>query len=264
MLDLSKNRAAVSMPRTKSTTVSDSQEEEHEDSSEMDMDNYESDDVPSRRMSTRSRGKQSLPFSPRKTRTQRVYLIDPDEEPEGEEDRHPARRSARVKKGVKVNLYTEIHTDDEPSDEDSDDYRVRQPKSKGGKSKNSVRGKASRPAYGHIRDVKELDYDFSSGDEDAPLRSHRRICERCQKGPAHQLLSDFSKKGKSKARKRKTPVDEFDDTEDEGERLAVLGGWVRWYAVTIVYARVLTCDLVFDALLYATGNVWQLPSGMKY
>ena len=257
------------MPRTESTVVSDSQEEEeHEDDSDMDMDNYDSDDISSRRMSTRPRGKRSLPFSPRKTRSRRVYVIDSDQELEEEENRlsqPPARRSARVKKGVKVNLYTETHTDDEPSDAGSDDYRVRQPRSKRGKPKNSVRGKASRPAYGHIRDVTELDYDFSSSDEDAPLRSHRRICERCQKGPAHQLLSDFSKKGKSKAKRRKkTPVDEFDEFEDEGERLAALGGWVRWYAATIVYARVLTCDSVFDALLCATGNVWQLPSGMKY
>lgn len=215
--------------------VSDFQEE---DGSDIDMDNYEPDDVSSRRITTRSRGKKSLPFSPRKTRARRVYVIDSDQEFEEEEDhlsRHPARRSARVKKGVKVNLYTETHTDDEPSDEDSDDYSLRRPKSKGGKSKNSIRGKASRPAYGHIRDVTELDYDFSSSDEDAPLRSHRHICEKCQKGPAHQLLSDFSKIGKSKAgRRKKTPVDEFDEFEDEGERLAALGGWVRWYAVTIV------------------------------
>ncbi|RDB29203.1 Chromatin remodeling factor mit1 [Hypsizygus marmoreus] len=224
--------------------VPDSQDEEMEDiddedesNDEEDDEDYDEDDIsqPPRR-STRP-SKQPLPFSPKKTRSRRVFVIDEsDQEDEDSEsvNRLPTRRSTRTRKGVKANLDLETYNDDfEPSGEDSDEYGSRSTRSKGRKlKKKAVRGKASRPAYGHFRAVAELDYDLDSDDEDASLRKHRDICEKCHQGPAHKLIQAYLKKGKGKKR-RKTSDDEFEESDEE-ERLGALGGWVRCLKCPVV------------------------------
>ena len=65
------------------------------------------------------------------------------------------------------------------------------------------------------------------GDEDdAALRAHRDICEKCHHHPSHKRI-DAAKRKKGK-KKRKASEDDFDDVEDEVERITNAGGWVRW------------------------------------
>lgn len=190
--------------------------------------------IPLRRnMRSTAKPETNLPFSPKKTRTRRVFVIDSDQElPSNEElvEHLPTRRSTRTRKGVKVNLDTDAYLNScsESSDGGSDEFETH-PRAKGAKKlKKAVRNKASRPAYGHFRVVADLDYDSHSDEETAPLREHRNICEKCHRGPAHKLIQALLKKPKSKGKRRKTTEDEFEESGDEEEKLAALGGWVRW------------------------------------
>jgi hypothetical protein len=235
--------ASVSSARSRSSVdlevIPDSQEEDEpqddDDDSKDDDDDDEYDEtdmlaVP-RRSGRSIKSKQVLPFSPKKTRSRRILVIDSDQEhsdSDGSEVR-PIRRSTRSKKGVKVKLDAETYSDDQESEGETSDYdsrKLSKPKSRG--PKKSVRPKAARPAYGHFRVVADLDYDYS-GDESMPIGEHRDICEKCHRGPAHKLIEALMKKSKGKGKKRrKSPEDEFEESGDEEERLAALGGWVRW------------------------------------
>lgn len=142
-----------------------------------------------------------------------------DSDSEIQEVTHPARRSTRAKRTVRGNLDDEDF-DDMGFIDDASDVGAR-PNRKAGKKK-IVRGKASRPAYGHFRVVADLDYEEEEDEEFAPLVAHRSICEKCHTGPAHEQLMKVAKKGK----RRKKNEDE--ESEDEETRLTALGGWVRW------------------------------------
>jgi chromodomain-helicase-DNA-binding protein 4 len=248
-LNISKRYGAtvsVSSARSASSVdlevVPDSQEEDElqqeEDSSEDDDDEYDETDLlaaPQRSGRSTTKSKQALPFSPKKTRSRRILIIDSDQEHtynEGSEVRRPARRSTRSRKGVKVHLDAETYSDDLESEGEISDDSGKLSKSKGKKLKKVVRPKAARPAYGYFRAVADLDYDYSD-DESMPIGEHRDICEKCHQGPAHKLLEAVTKKSKGKGKKkRQTPDDEFEESDDEEERLTALGGWVRWW-VTI-------------------------------
>lgn len=177
------------------------------------------------RITRSSNQKKELPFSPRKSKSQRVLPVaesDSDAEESEVEEMRPLRRSTRAKKTTEINLVSE---DDE---HDNDDYN--DSLSKGHKkAKPKKKAKSTQPMYGHFRSITTLDEDpFSDDEENQALRQHRLICEKCHLGPAHQLLAAFKKRSKGKGRKRKRGTDdEFEESEGE-ERYNSLGGWVRW------------------------------------
>jgi chromodomain-helicase-DNA-binding protein 4 len=213
--------------------VPDSEEE-----TEGDDDDYEDADTHDLRRSSRtaasgSRKKtiKNLPFSPRKTRSRKVVgdsddeLAGFDEEEVSEVVEIPARRSTRARKCNKANLAEDAYEDEGDEDDDSSSRRTR--KRTEVKKRKPPRTKASRPAYGSIRDVADLDYDPFSDNETLPLRAHRDSCEKCRKLPSHSLLLAMKKRPKGKGRKKKSSDDE-DDEGNEEDRLMALGGWVRW------------------------------------
>ncbi|KAF8078789.1 SNF2 family DNA-dependent ATPase [Lyophyllum atratum] len=255
-ISISKRRATVNISSARSIkstpeleVVPDSQDEEEMENDDDDEDEESEDEedeedeyeesgrsLPSRRSGRSTvKSKTALPFSPKKTRSTRVFVIDSDhEDSDNTVTRPPSRRSTRVRKGAKLNFDTDTYTDDfERSDEDSEAYTSRKAQAKGKKTKKQVRGKASRPAYGHFRSIADLDYDSHSDEENAPLRKHRDICEKCHQGPANELIEALSRKGKPR-RKRKTSEDEFEVSGDEKERLSALGGWVRCLKCPVV------------------------------
>ncbi|KIP12064.1 hypothetical protein PHLGIDRAFT_400060 [Phlebiopsis gigantea 11061_1 CR5-6] len=60
--------------------------------------------------------------------------------------------------------------------------------------------------------------------------AHRKNCEKCEREPTQKLLQ---KAKKLKPRKRKTE-DDFEDAENEQDRIASLGGWVRCLRCPVV------------------------------
>lgn len=172
-----------------------------------------------------------LPFSPKKMPSIKSYFLpDSDEfdstDSEVQEVPQPTRRSTRSKKTVRTNLDDNDFVDDADgvdSDEfDDEDSSYSKPKAP--KQKKIVRGKASRPAYGRFRVIADMELDEQEDPDTAPLRAHRKTCEKCHKKPAHQLLLDARKP--KKGRKKKKGSDE--EAEDDEQRLTALGGWVRW------------------------------------
>ncbi|KAI0785072.1 SNF2 family N-terminal domain-containing protein [Abortiporus biennis] len=152
-----------------------------------------------------------LPFSPRKTRSNKPILVH-DSDDDSEEDirsvspsPNGARRSSRNKKPVRRNLDVSLYEGFESSiSEGTTPARTGKPV-----KKKKIRT-VSRATYGHFRPVEDLAYD--SDEETRFLRAHRRICDKCQRPPAHELLK--KRKGKKKD----------DETVDED---VALGGWVR-------------------------------------
>ncbi|KAJ6519648.1 SNF2 family DNA-dependent ATPase [Mycena sanguinolenta] len=208
--------------------VEDEDEEDEED------DEYDAEESPIKpRRSTRSRAAnklptQNLPFSPKKTRSQKIIVLDSDEEsatPEGSNINIPTRRSSRSRKGFKINLDEGASSESDQEDNSEEEYA---PTLKRGAKRPKVsRKKGSRPAYGHVRDVEDLEYDANSDEETAALRLHRNICEKCHGTPAHEQLVALSKRKGKAPKKRKTTDDEFDESGDERERVSKRGGWVR-------------------------------------
>lgn len=231
------NRAKVhisSRGRSESSVAPDSEEEEEdseEDPSE-DEDFEANSPAPVRRL-TRSRARPlKLPYSPHKTRTQKVYTVEDSDEEDasGGEDTGKGkgtRRSTRNRKVLKINLNDNYS--DGSALEDSEGYQPnRKSKAKSHKAKKPSRGQASRPAYGHFRPISELEYEYDS-DEESVLRRHRNFCEKCHLGQANLLLAAEIKRSKNKGRKkRKTSDDELEESGDEQEKLTAMGGWVRW------------------------------------
>jgi chromodomain-helicase-DNA-binding protein 4 len=245
-----KNPALKSVARDggkKAVSVYDDSElSEPLDSEDEDQDANDDDDYGARpRRSSRAAKKpvKTLPFSPKKKRARKGFVV-PDSDVEDEDDGEseieieevmPTRRSSRSTKNAKAKYAEDEYMDDEgeqhESDSDDDDVGDGKPrksrKGRAQKTKKIVRGKASRPAYGNVRHVADLDYDGLSDEETAALRAHRDVCEKCHRGPAHDLIVAASKKPKGKGRKKKD--EDMDDFEgDEMERLTALGGWVRW------------------------------------
>ncbi|OSD03298.1 hypothetical protein PYCCODRAFT_1434714 [Trametes coccinea BRFM310] len=160
----------------------------------------------------------SLPFSPKRTRSGKrpIVVYNTDSGSDSGVPARPTRKSSRSRKSKRTNL------DDEDYDNVIDDGSEVPSKSKAKAKKKIVRGKASRPAYGHFRVVADLAYDEEDDDDDAPLRAHRDICEKCHTPPGHQQLSKLAKKGKKRRK-----IEEDDESEDEETRIYALGGWVR-------------------------------------
>lgn len=171
---------------------------------------------------TRSNPK-DLPFSPRKTRARRVLTI-PDSDSnlsDDDLDSSPGpRRSTRARKATEIRLDSDAEYIDAPAS-------PRRLKLIGPK-------KSSRPPvaplYGRVRSIKTLLEDpFDDDDDNAVLRQHRQMCEKCHEGPAHKQLAALKKKPRNRGKKRKrSPEDEFEYTDDE-ERLQNQGGWVQWF-----------------------------------
>ncbi|KAK0208177.1 SNF2 family DNA-dependent ATPase [Desarmillaria ectypa] len=201
-------------------------DEEEEESSPENEDDY---GVLSLRLRQRSHVKRStLPFSPTKTRSQRVYAIQGSEDEDDTGNTAPQRRSTRYRKPMKVDI--DEFSGASSDGGDSDDYitsRGARAKTFRNKKKNGP-GSASRPAYGFFRPVADIDCDPFSDDESF-LRAHRSICEKCHRGPTHVIQEAAQKKKKGKGRRKKrTSDDELEpDSVDEVERLGELGGWVR-------------------------------------
>ena len=158
-----------------------------------------------------------LPFSPAKAPAKR-RIRRRMQSSDSEEEFVAARRSTRSTRHTKS--YRE---DDEYQDEqqnDSDDAPSAP------KKKQRARTKASRPAYGHFREVADLELDDQSDEETSSLRAHRGECEKCRHPPSHMLLKKLDQRRK---KRRSSDSDEEDDSdEDERDNLESLGGWVRW------------------------------------
>ena len=209
----------LSLPRSEDPSESSGVEYASEDSDESDqLEESESDldefvpSAPVRRLRSTTR----LPFSPAKAPTKRrirrrVQSSDSDDEIAA------TRRSTRSTRNTKS-----YRDDDEYEDEgpDGSDNAQSLPK-----KKKRTRTKASRPAYGHFREVADLELDDQSDDETLPLRAHRGECEKCHHPPSHILLKKLDRRRKNR---RSSERDEDDEEEDERDSLEGLGGWVRW------------------------------------
>lgn len=169
------------------------------------------------------RGRSDLPFSPKKLRSNiRILSESESSETNVRDGVGRARRSNRIRNSRGTNKMEPDYEDGE-SDSLSEEYvPVRNSQSKS-KVNTPKRGKASRAAYGHIRSIADLEYDEL---ENGPLSAHRHTCERCQRKPTHTLLKQQRRRGKVKRK----PKDEFEEDSGDEDKLASLGGWVRWQA----------------------------------
>lgn len=181
------------------------------------------------RSTSKSKRKSKKSYEPDESEDDDDDVADSDDMPVEE----PTRRSSRIQVAPK-RRYNEVEEDSPVKtrksrrigsnvvESDSDDFMAYEspaPKTKG----KLVRKKRTvQPGYGVIRDVDELGVTDDEGD-DAALRSHRKICEKCRLGPSHELLQ---KHRKSKKGKRAKTRDEFEMSDSE--KFESLGGWVRW------------------------------------
>ncbi|KAH7881752.1 SNF2 family N-terminal domain-containing protein [Phlebopus sp. FC_14] len=195
------------------------------------------------RRSTRTAGRRplvqsKLPFSPKKLRNTRLRSLHSGSETDddlggyGQEDMEiaPVRRSGRSRKSARSNLaeaYIDHSDDTKHSDEGSAPSYPRKPRTLGVRKKAHSAG--ARPAYGHFRDISDLDFDPYDEEDTEPLQAHRDICERCHKLPAHELLeaAKMPRKGRRRSRKSEETADEPEGEEEEEERIQNLGGWVQ-------------------------------------
>ncbi|KAJ7139950.1 hypothetical protein C8R44DRAFT_765859 [Mycena epipterygia] len=214
--------------------IDEDSEEEKQDEDDEYGGNEEASPIKVRRSARSTKlPRQNLPFSPKKTRSQKIVVLDTDEEDDdadGSTNDISTRRSTRARKGFKVNLDENAYYESEQEDEGSDVYSSAPRRLKGTtKRAKVVRRQGARPAYGHVRPVVDLDYDPNSDEETASLRVHRTLCEKCHETPAHELLIEAERKQrKGKGRKkRRTTDDEFEESGDEVERINKKGGWVR-------------------------------------
>ncbi|KAF8140421.1 hypothetical protein EV363DRAFT_1153685 [Boletus edulis] len=180
-----------------------------------------------------------LPFSPKKFRSSRVRARSTSDSEDDFGGYGPvgsvgsdveilaARRSTRSRRSARSNLADHL-LDGEESDGDTylDSPR---PKSRGkvGKKLKKARSATARPAYGHFRDISDLDFDLYEDEATSSLRVHRDICERCHKRPAHEELKKV-KKGRRKAK------DDEDGSDDDENHTRGLGGWVRCLKCPVV------------------------------
>jgi len=138
----------------------------------------------------------------------------------------PTRRSGRIRNSLGIRDVGDESESEAVSDESFvPDRKIRS------KDKPNIpkRGKASRAAYGHIRSIADLEYDEV---ENGPLSAHRHTCERCQRKPTHLLLQQQRKMATKSKTKRKAKDDEPEEDSDSEDKLAALGGWIRWYVYT--------------------------------
>ena len=167
-----------------------------------------------------------LPFSPRKTRFRKRVLSGSESSVTSDfGGAGPARRSSRILNSLRIR---DIGPESEGSESETGSDKSYTPdRNSRSKGKLSIpkRGKASRAAYGHIRSIADLEYDEL---ENGPLSAHRYTCERCQREPTHLLLSRRRKTATKSKAKRKPRDGESEEDSDGEDKLAALGGWVRW------------------------------------
>lgn len=204
-----------------------------------------------------------LPFSPRKTFLRKVMPIDSDNSITDEDSAilNLQRRSGRSRKAMEVEL------------DSDDDYVNAKPATSTQKIKLlGPRKKPSRsqyfvPMYGRVRDIKSIDEDPFSDDEDHDvLRLHRKVCERCHNGPAHNMLESLRRKSKGKGKKRKRSTDDEFEWSDDEEKFLSLGGWVQWFVfcgmIYPKYSERHTAALNAPSPLI--GAAWEAPNKMNY
>ncbi|KAF8519115.1 P-loop containing nucleoside triphosphate hydrolase protein [Hysterangium stoloniferum] len=208
--------------RSKGTTVSRPKYTRIEDSDEAASDSQsESEDIGDEDDFKASKGKLTRAVGPPSRRSRRAA---------GKQTNYrdmsaspPARpvstRRAAARHGNNQSAY--VDHDEEEYEDDSDEVR---PKNKTLPKKKPIRGRLSRAAYGNIRPVADLSDDES--DDESALHAHRETCDKCRKKAAHVLLAQFYKKPKAKPGRKKA-TDEFEESDDEEQRLTGLGGWVR-------------------------------------
>jgi chromodomain-helicase-DNA-binding protein 4 len=216
---VSRSVEAESVPASEEEEAS--ADDEGEDDEEYEDDEEDRARTPPR--SVRPTTRKELPYSPKKTRSTRVVVIDSDSEASGKssQNHQSFRRSTRSRKAAEIVLV---------SDDDSDgEYNSRARKVNAQPARKKRHVKSVQPMYGHFRDISTLDEDpFSDDEEREVLRRHRKVCEKCYQSPAHVLLEQFRKKSKRKGKKRKRGTDdEFEESEDDDSYIG-MGGWVQW------------------------------------
>ncbi|KIY63755.1 hypothetical protein CYLTODRAFT_425826 [Cylindrobasidium torrendii FP15055 ss-10] len=241
-----------SAPPSDAELVADSlSEHSNSDGENAEDEDFEMDeDVPNRRQTRNGRAK--LPFSPRKTRSRKIYTEDSDADSDNDASSATssviAPRRAKRKAARRDDDYDDEEEDDamdededEEMDDDDEEYGMSSRRSQKKKPKKKRRSNpAARPMYGRVRPIDELDYD-SGYENTAPLRAHRRVCEKCGYGPAHELLAAEAgkkkkkKKGKGKAKRRGDDDDDLMDSDEERKRLENLGGWVQCLKCPVSY-----------------------------
>ncbi|KZS95781.1 hypothetical protein SISNIDRAFT_325955 [Sistotremastrum niveocremeum HHB9708] len=191
------------------------------------------------RSTSKSKRKSKKSYEPDESEDDDDDVADSDDFEDDMPVEEPTRRSSRIQVAPK-RRYNEVEEDSPVKtrksrrigsnvvESDSDDFMAYEspaPKTKG----KLVRKKRTvQPGYGVIRDVDELGVTDDEGD-DAALRSHRKICEKCRLGPSHELLQ---KHRKSKKGKRAKTRDEFEMSDSE--KFESLGGWVRCLKCCVV------------------------------
>lgn len=171
-----------------------------------------------------------LPFSPRKTRPKKGFVVlESGSDDDIQEIPPPTRKSARSTKVISSTYQDAKDYQDDESGEDESEFNAST--SRKGRASNAPKAKkkvkreqAARPAYGNVRAVDDLAGDALSDEETALLRAHRDVCEKCHRGPADKLIKTESKR---KSRKKRAPESDDDDGTIM-EQLENLGGWVRW------------------------------------
>jgi len=188
----------------------DSEEVDQLEESESDLDGY----APPVRV-RQLRSARRLPFSPAKAPPKR-RIRRRAQSSESEDEIIIARRSTRSTRNKKSYRDDDEYEDDEPNGSDD---------APSAPKKKRACPKASRPAYGHFREVANLELDDQSDDETLPLRAHRGECEKCRHPPSHILLKRLDRRRRNK---RSSDSNEEDEDEDERDNLEGLGGWIRW------------------------------------
>ena len=191
--------------------------EESDELEESDQFEESESDIDDFALSTRVRQLRStrrLPFSPAKAPPKR-RLRRRAQSSESDDEFVATRRSTRSTRNTKTYQDDDEYEDEEPDGSDAPSVP---------KKKKRARAKASRPAYGHFREVADLELDDQSDDETLPLRAHRGECEKCHHPPSHILLKKLERRHKNKR-----SSDSNDEDEDERDNLESLGGWIRWW-----------------------------------
>ena len=210
----------LSRPRPENPSESSGDEYASEESEEVDQLEESESEIDEFVPSTRVRQLRSstrLPFSPAKAPTKR-RIRRRVQSSDSEDEVVVTRRSTRSTRNTRSYRDDDEYEDEEPGGSDDG---LSAPK-----KKKRARTKASRPAYGHFREVADLELDDQSDDEALPLRAHRGKCEKCHHPPSHILLKKLDRRHK---KKRSSNSSEEGDEEDERDSLESLGGWVRWY-----------------------------------
>lgn len=220
-----------------------------EDDNRSDDEGYTS--PPSTRKSTRLAAsnrkltQSRLPFSPKKLRSNRIRR-EPSASDSGDDlggygqvdsdvEIFVPRKSTRSRRSARSNLADGLVGEGE-SDGDTyhDSPRRKSRTQEAGKKLKNKRPATARPAYGYFRDIDDLDFDSYGDEATSALRSHRDVCEKCHKPPAHEQLTKAKKKGRSK-----TKDDKEESNDDDEDHIRGLGGWVRWFGYPGFYSFIL-------------------------